>query len=337
MSFPPHRRPALVLGSLALAGLLALAGCSSTAGAAKPPSAKADKANKTIGVSISDQTSLFYIAAVDGMREEAAKKGYKLIVQQAGDDGTTQVNQVQNLITQKPGAVIYTPTNATAANTGAKALNAAGIPIIGVDQKPTADSGTKLTTYIATDSVKAARDLALWLFKQIGNSGEIGVLTGIQGSTAQLERSKGLDEALKATKGVKVVGSQTADWDETKAFNKAQSLISANPKMKAIFAESDAMALGAAKAAKQANRSLKIVGIDGFPTMFTAIKAGLTDATQAQHPYQMGKIAVDNAVQAITGSGSIPPLQYQPTTLITKDNVNQRKPTEFYGPKLSSK
>ncbi len=326
-----RRRPALALGALAVAASLGLAGCSSTVEAAKAP---ADTSNKTIGVSISDQTSLFYIAAVDGMEDEAKARGYKLIVQQAGDDGTTQVNQVQNLITQKPGAVIFTPTNATAANTGAKALNDAGIPIIGVDQKPTADSGTKLTTYIATDSVKAADTLALWLFDQIGNSGEVGVLTGIQGSTAQLERSEGLEKAVKATPGIKIVGSQTADWDETKAFNKAQSLISANPDMKAIFAESDAMALGASKAAKQAGRSLKIVGIDGFPTMFTAIAAGSPDATQAQQPYKMGRLAVQDAIKAITKDGTIPALQYQDTVLLTEENVADHDPTEFYGPRL---
>lgn len=327
----PGRRSLTVLGALALSTSLALAGCSSTAGAGQQ-AANAD--NKTIGVSVSDQTSLFYIAAVDGMEDEAKAQGYKLIVQQANDDGTTQVNQVQNLITQQPGAIIYTPTNATAANTGAKAMNDAGIPIIGVDQKPTADSGTKLTTYIATDSVKAAQDLALWLFKQIGNSGEVGVLTGIQGSTAQLERSEGLKKAVDATSGIKIVGSQTADWDETKAFNKAQSLLSANPDMKAIFAESDAMALGASKAAKQAGRDLEIVGIDGFPTMFTAIAAGSPNATQAQQPYKMGKLAVQDAIKAIKGDKSIPALQYQDTVLITKDNVADHDPTEFYGPRL---
>lgn len=310
--------------------VLALSACSSTTDVAK---AGSDTNNKLIGVSISDQTSLFYIAEAEGIQAEAKAKGYKVVLQQAGDDGTTQVNQVQNLITQKPGAVIYTPTNETAANSGTKALNDAGIPVIGVDERADPADGRKLVTYIATDSVAAANKLCLWLFDQIGNSGKIGILTGVEGSTAQQQRSQGCQKAIDATPGIKVVGTQTAGWDETKAFNVSQTIISANPDLKAIFAESDAMALGAAKAAAQAGRSLKIVGIDGFPSMFAAIPTGSPNATMAQQPYHMGQLAVDDAIEAIKGdTKGIPAEQYQDTVLITKDNVANYSVTQFYGP-----
>ena len=94
------------------------------------------------------------------------------------------------------------------------------------------------------------------------------------------------------------------------------------------------MAMGAAKAAKQAGRDgLIYFGIDGFPTMFTAVKSGLVQATMAQNPYKMGVMAVDQAIQVIKGEGKdIKPEQYIDTTLITKDNVGSEKPSTYYGP-----
>lgn len=98
------------------------------------------------------------------------------------------------------------------------------------------------------------------------------------------------------------------------------------------------MALGAAKAAKQAGRNgIFIVGIDGFPTMFQAIKSGLTQATKAQQPYKMGEMAVDDAIKIMKGQGAgIPPVQYVEAQLITKENVNKFAPSTFYGPKANA-
>ena len=93
------------------------------------------------------------------------------------------------------------------------------------------------------------------------------------------------------------------------------------------------MGLGAAKAAKDAGRDIIAVGIDGFPTMIEAIKAKLTDATQAQVPYVMGQLAVKDAI-TITSGGTVPELQYQDTVLVTQENAATVDPVQFYGPNV---
>lgn len=98
------------------------------------------------------------------------------------------------------------------------------------------------------------------------------------------------------------------------------------------------MAMGAAKAAKHDDRQgLIVVGIDGFPTMFKAVKSGLTQATKAQRPYEMGEMAVRDAVDLITNkNASLPPVQYMDAQLITKENVDQSSPTTFCGPNAAT-
>ncbi len=95
------------------------------------------------------------------------------------------------------------------------------------------------------------------------------------------------------------------------------------------------MGLGAAKAAKDAGREIISVGIDGFPTMITAIKEKLTSATQAQVPYKMGQLAVLDALLLLNGRGSeVPAEQYQDTVLVTQDNADSVNPVDFYGPNV---
>ncbi|WP_210251347.1 substrate-binding domain-containing protein [Aureimonas psammosilenae] len=286
-----------------------------------------------IAASVADQKSLFYIAAVDGMKAAAQEAGLQLNVASANNSSREQINQVQNLLVQQPGALLFISQDSTAAAASVRAANQADVPVIAVDQRPESGNG-KIATFIATDSVKAARDLCTWLFGQMGGEGEIAILTGVLGSTAEQQRTKGCNEALAQHPKVKVVATQTANWDENEAFQATQNILTANPNIKAVFAESDAMSLGAAKAARQAGRTdLLSVGIDGFPTMFKAIRDGLTQATMAQIPYKMGQMAVQDAVKVLKGdAASIPAEQYQDAVLITKENVEKFKVTDFYGP-----
>ena len=317
------------VGAVAAASMFS--GCSQTV--APPAAGSADGGSQTIGVAVADQKSLFYVAAVDGMEQAAKEAGYKLITLSANNNSSQQVNQIQDLITQEVDVIIFIAQDATSAAAGVELANDAGIPIIAVDQKPESGSG-KLATYIATDSVKAAEQLCTWLFDQIGGSGDLAILQGPLGATAELQRSEGCNNALGNYPDVKVVAMESANWDETEAFTAAQNILTANPNLKAFFGESDAMAMGAAKAAKQDSREdLFFVGIDGFPTMFESVASGLTQATMAQQPYLMGQMSVKNAVQIAEGNDAdVPELQYMDTVLVTKENVADNDPTKFYGP-----
>ena len=297
------------------------------------PGLAAAQDKPVIGAAVADQKSLFYIAAVDGMKAAAEELGYELNVQSASNNSRQQIDQVNNLLVQQIGALIFISQDSTAATAGVRAANQAGVPVIAVDQRPESGEG-ELATFIATDSVKAARDLCTWMFEQMGGEGQIAILKGVLGSTAEQQRTQGCDEALAENPNIEVVSTQTANWDENEAYKAMQNVLTANPDLKAVFAESDAMSLGAAKAAQQAGvEGLISVGIDGFPTQLAAIEEGLTQATMAQIPYDMGYMAVQQAVQIMNGEGGdIPAEQYQDAVLVTQENVGDVNPSDFYGP-----
>ncbi len=323
---------------VATASLLAACGGSTssestTAATADTTAAAEADGSYKIGVSVADQKSLFYIAEADGIKTACDAEGVECVILSADNDAQRQVQQVNDLIAQDIDVLIFTAQDATAASAGVKAASDAGIPVIAVDQKPQDANAELLATYIATDSIKAAEALCLWMFEQMGGEGEIGILQGVKGSTAEVERSQGCNQALEKTPGIKVVATDIANWDETEAYNATTNMLQANPNITAIFGESDAMGIGAAKAARDQNRKIIAVGIDGFPTMVTAIKDGLTQATQAQIPFVMGQMAVKDAL-TLLGGGTIEKLQLQDTVLVTTENVNDVNPVDFYGPNV---
>lgn len=309
----------------------------SAGGSASGSAAAGAGCQKPIGVSVADQKSLFYVAAVQGMQAAADKAGCQLKITSANNNSSQQVEQVNDLLSQDIGALVFISQDSTAAAAGVRAANQSDVPVIAVDQRPESGSG-ELATYIATDSVKAAHQLCTWLFEQMGGSGELAILHGVLGSTAEIQRTQGCQQALAENPNIKLVAEDTANWDETEAFTKTQNILTANPNLKAVFGESDAMAIGAAKAAQQAGRTgMNFVGIDGFPTMFDAIASGLTQGTMAQQPYKMGELSVEQAIGIVNGTGGdLPAEHYQDTVLINKDNVASQDVTTFYGPSARS-
>ena len=95
----------------------------------------------TIGVSVADQKSLFYVAAVEGMKDAAAKGGYDLRIASASNNSSLQIKQVQDLLVQNVKALVFISQDSTAAAAGVKAANKADVPVIAVDEKPEAGSG----------------------------------------------------------------------------------------------------------------------------------------------------------------------------------------------------
>jgi ribose transport system substrate-binding protein len=272
----------------------------------------------------------FYAAAVEGMQAEADKQGYELVVLNANANSSQQVNQVQNLISQGARAIVFAQLDAASGGASLSAANAAGTPVIAVDQVPAAGD---YVTYIGSDSVTMGKQACDFLLQTIGGAGDIAIIQGVPGSSTQQQRSQGCDEVLKANPTVNVASTTSANWDQNTAANVFANVLTANPNLDGVFAQNDDMALGAATAVESANHpAIPMVTIDGFPAAYDAIDKGQITATISQQPYLMGQLAVRDAITAIGGdTASIPKEQIQEAVLVTKDNVQKARDAKYYG------
>ncbi len=273
----------------------------------------------TIGVAVANLQADFFNQIKQSVVAEGERLGVDVISVDARGDSATQVNQIQDLITRQVDAIIYIPAGATAATVPVKAARKAGIPVIAVDRNP---EGAPGDTFIATDSVAAAKILGDYVAKITGGKGNIGLIQGQIGTTPQIEREEGFKEAIDKVPGLNIVEKQASNmWMQDEGFKIAQDMILRNPSINVFFGQADALALGAAQAAKVANQKVIAVGFDGDVAGLKAVKDGVLAATITQQTQYMGRLAVRSAIDFIEGR-FVPPVQKMNGSLTTKENVD---------------
>ncbi|WP_213875817.1 sugar ABC transporter substrate-binding protein [Pseudomonas sp. dw_358] len=291
----------------------ALAAASLTAG-------QAFAKDLTIGLAVANLQADFFNQIKQSVEAEGKAKGVKIITVDAQGNSSTQVSQIEDLITRQIDVLIYIPAGATAAGVPVKAAKAAGIPVIAVDRNAPDAPGD---TFIASDSVAGAKALAEYVGKVTQGKGRVAILQGQIGTTPENDRAKGFDEGLKAFPDLKVVAQQPAEWAQDKGFAVAQDMLQRDPNITVFFGRADAMALGAAQAVKVGNldHPVTVVGFDGDVAALKAVASDVLQATMTQQTQAMGRLAVDSAIDFKAGK-SVPKEQLLPAVLTTKDNVD---------------
>jgi ribose transport system substrate-binding protein len=280
----------------------------------------AQQKDVTIGLAVANLQADFFNQIKQSVEAEAKAKGVTVVTVDAKGDSATQVSQVQDLITRGIKALIYIPAGATAAGVPVKAAKAANIPVICVDRTPPDAPGD---TFIATDSVSAAKTLGEYVGKITSGKGKIGILQGQLGTTPEMDRDKGFNEALQNFPTLEVVAKQPSKaWMQDEGFAIGQDMLQRHPDITVFFGRADALALGAARAVKVANVDHKVivVGFDGDVAGLKAVRDGTLQATMTQQTQGMGRLALSSALDAINGK-TLPKEQLQEAVLTTKENV----------------
>jgi ribose transport system substrate-binding protein len=103
-----------------------------------------------------------------------------------------------------------------------------------------------------------------------------------------------------------------------------QDLLTANPKIDAVFAINDPTGIGAELAIKQAKRDgIFITAVDGAPDAVVALKdpKSLFEGSSAQNPYQMASDGVKIGYEIMNGKKPPSSVKLLPVPLITKANL----------------
>ncbi|MFF1841893.1 substrate-binding domain-containing protein [Streptomyces sp. NPDC058217] len=271
-----------------------------------------------VGMSLSTLNNPFFVQMKAGAQAEAKDAGIDLTVTDAQNDASQQANQLQNFTGAGMQSIIVNPVDSDAVGPAVRAANKAHIPVVAADRGV---NKADTATLVASDNVAGGRLAAKALADKLGGKGDIVVLQGTAGTSASRERGKGFTEGLKAYPGIKVVASQPADFDRTKGLDVMTNLLQSHPRITGVFAENDEMALGAVKAlGSKAGKSVDVVGFDGTPDGLKAVAAGTLYASVAQQPKELGKIAVQNAVEAARGK-HVDSTVKVPVKVVTEKNV----------------
>lgn len=250
---------------------------------------KLDLKGATVGFSQSEkEANPFRIAETASIKDEAEKRGLKLLTANAQSQFSKQISDVQDLIAKGADVLVIAPLNSDGWGPVLRAASAKKIPIVTVDRKINATACKDYVSFIGSDFVEQGRRAADRMIEATGGKGEVAILLGTPGNNVTTERTKGFKERIaeKAPK-LKVVFEQTGEFAREKGQSVTEQLIQSEPGITGIYAENDEMGLGAVNALKGAGKkpgAVKIVTIDGTRNAVEGIVDGWIDGVIESNP-----------------------------------------------------
>ncbi len=302
------------------------------------PELKADK-EYTIGCAMTNVSTGWFKGLYDNLEILLNEAGVKVLLVECNDDANTQVNQVENFITQQVDGIIINPANPQETVTSVlEDTCAAGIPVVAVDVPP--EEGAAYLTACVTDAYRlgymVGEELAKRLLEMYPEGDiEYGLIGGTDGNSIAAMRNQGARDAIKDvdTEGriVEAAFLYAGAYSEESGLETAQNMLSANQNLKCIIGTCDAHIVGATSAAEQLGLEDNLImgAVDGSKGALEIMKdGGPIVALGLNSPYEVGEAAA-RTILGYLNEGTIPStktLQMEPT-LVTPDMVD-----DYYNP-----
>lgn len=301
-----------------------LAGLALLAGLAGHDTAQAAAKNGKLGVALPLIQGPWYTAILYGVTDEAKKRGYDVIILDAGGYAHVdkQVTNVSNLIVQKVKAILMDPINPASFNGVARQAQKSGIPMLGVGS-PIVASNVTADGAASSSHCNLGKELAKGARKILPNGGTMAALTGPAGAFWSEERWRCFKKAI-AGSNIKIVAEQTSQQDAATALSLASDFLQRFPKVNLLYGADDTYGVGAARAVQQAGRCGKtkvLMAVLGEAAA-ELMKAGCADYVVAQKTVLIGRTAVRLADELAHGKKPNPSLIEIPTIAVTPANIN---------------
>lgn len=236
----------------------------------------------------------FFAAEAEGAQAKAEELGYTTQVYSHDDDANKQNELIDSAIAAGAAAIILDNAGADASVAAVQKAKDAGIPSFLIDREINATGVA--AAQIVSNNYQGATLGAEAFVEAMGEAGNFVELVGKESDTNAGIRSSGYHDVIDQYPELVMVAQQSANWSQTEAFTKMESILQANPDIKGVIAGNDTMAMGALAALEAAGRNdVIVVGFDGSNDVRDAIIAGKVTATVLQPAYRQAQYAVELA------------------------------------------
>ena len=239
----------------------------------------------TVGFSQVGAESDWRTANTESMKSTFSEEnGYELIFDDAQQKQENQLTAIRNFIQQEVDYILLAPVTETGWDTVLQEAKDADIPVIIVDRMVDVSDDSLYTTWIGTDSLLEGRKAAEWLNAYTTAKGidakdvNIVDIQGTIGSTAQIGRSKGLEEGVD-NYGWNLLAQQSGEFTQAKGQEVMESMLKQYDNINVVYCENDNEAFGAIDAIEAAGKTVgsDIANGEIMVMSFDTTNAGLTD------------------------------------------------------------
>lgn len=284
-----------------------------------------------IGVSVAYLAVPFYANFKTGLADGARRFGLDYELREGGfGDLAKEVAVMQDYIAQKVSLILLTPSG-EGIIPAIKEANEAGIPVIEVNNRAGFESGdAEVVTYVGADDVGFGRLQGKLLIDTLaGQPAKVGYVQGISGTSPQILRGQGFNEAIADHPEIEIVGTVTDDFDSAKALAVTQDLLTRFPEgqLDFIVMQGPEGVAAADFARKNGREEVKFILGDYPADVRQAIIDGYVLGTINQDPYPQAFEGMHMAWLYLNGRESeIPKPNFLDLPIITRENAEAVPP-----------
>ena len=277
---------------------------------------------RKIGVSLTDMGNPFFTQIARGV-ELAARRiggaGVKVFATSCAYDLQRQINQLNSFIDMKVDLIVLTAVDPIAVRPVVARARAAGIPVVAVD---VVAGGVDAT--VMTDNLDAGRKACEFIAQRLRGRGNMVIINGPRLSSV-IDRVQGCLEVVGRYPAIKVLSSdRDAGGSTPGGFAAMTEVLSSHAHVDAVFSINDPTALGAERAAVQAQRKeFFIVSVDGSPRVVSRMQDtdSLIAASVAQRPSLQAQKAVEIGFDLLNGKSVPEQTILIPAFVVTRDTT----------------
>lgn len=255
----------------------------------------------TVGFSQVGAESDWRTANTESMKSTFSEaNGYELIFDDAQQKQENQIAAIRNFIQQEVDYIVLAPVTETGWDTVLQEAKDAGIPVIIVDRMVNVSDDSLYTAWVGSNFELEGKKAAAWLDAYLKAAGkdkdEVNIvdIQGTIGASAQIGRTKGLEDAVNQHSSWKLLAKTTGEFTQAKGQEVMESLLKQyGDKIDVVYCENDNEAFGAIDAIEAAGYK---VGVDGdmIVMSFDSTNAGLADTLN-------GKITLNTECNPLHG------------------------------------
>jgi ribose transport system substrate-binding protein len=270
----------------------------------------------------------FFKTMEDGAKAHQAENTdmYDLIVNGIKDerDLAQQVSIIEQMVSSGVDGLVVAPADSKALITACKRAMDAGVVVINIDNKldagVLADENITIP-FVGPDNREGAKKVGDYLATKLSAGDEVVIIEGVTTAFNAQQRRMGFEDAMNEA-SMKIVGTQSAEWEMAKANTVAAAMLSEHPNLKAVLCANDSMALGAVAAVNAAGKadSVIVVGFDNISAVQEMIKDGRVLATADQYGGKLAVFGIETALEIIAGKAAAD--KQTPVDLITAAELN---------------
>jgi ribose transport system substrate-binding protein len=264
-----------------------------------------------LGMTCPDTRLIFWALVELGVRNKAAELGVEIRVITT-DEVDEQTAAIRQFAADRVDAMLYSPADSTAVHDLTMLIP--GLPVVCVE----GEGAPGVTCRIQADLQAGAFRASTYLMEHIGGQGIVAQIPGPNSP----RRTAGFYDAAAHYPNIKPVEHGDGAWTRTGGQQVMQAILAEHPQVRAVFAHSDEMAIGATLAIQAAGHSgnIHVAGVDAMPDALLAIVANRMLVSASSEPYQIGQQAVETAIQLAQGHSMASTITTE-MQLVTAENV----------------